>query len=160
MSHPASTPDYPATAPPAPSQAVEVVYPLLRRRGGLEPFPTIYYLRDPSLVHAMSELERRGFLKRFQDRLAENPKLRRAFHDDHARYRDARRAMLTAEDRRAVEASGSLSRAFSRGIAGIANFDRIKCLHAHYAHHLILADTGGTVVGRLIDEAHESETAL
>ena len=139
----------------SPPDAVETVYPLVHRRnrpGRVEPFPTIYYLRDPDLVQAMSELERLGHTQRFQERLAEDVQLMAGLHADHAAYRDQRWAMLTLADRDRVRGSASMSRSFRGGIAGIANFDRIKCLHAHYAHHLATAHRGGTTIGRLIDD--------
>ncbi len=144
-------------APPDPARpphpGIEVVYPLIHHADRVEPFPTIYYLRDPDLVHRMSELERRLVTHRLQAQLDGDPGLMQRFHADHARYRDGRWAMLTAADRQRIEASDSLGRAFCSGIAGVANFDRIKCLHAHYAEHLARSDTGGTTVGRLIDHA-------
>jgi len=60
--------------------------------------------------------------------------------------------MLTDADRAIVEASPSLSRSFRGGIAGIANLDTVKCLHAHMAHHLARRDQGGTTLGRLIKD--------
>ena len=134
---------------------VERVYPLLRRGRRPEPFPTIYYLRDPVLVHAMSELERQGHTQRFQQRLDHDPALRRRLHDDHAQYRSRRWDMLTPEDRRLIRGAPSLGRAFRTGVAGVANFDRINCLHAHSAHHLVQRPAGGTLIGQLIDAALE-----
>lgn len=132
--------------------AIEVVYPLRRFPDRAEPFPTIYYLRDPGLVHAMCELERHQHIRRFERMLLDDPELMAAHHADHAAYRDARWAMLTDEDRATVEASPSLMRCFRTGIAGIANFDSVKCLHATLAYHLAAAERGGTTVGRLVDE--------
>lgn len=129
---------------------IEFVYPLRRYPTHTEPFPTIYYLRDPVLVQAMSELERHQRVAHFQDRLAADDELMAAYRADHVAYRATRWAMLTHEDRRLVEDSPSLSRSFRAGIAGIADFRYVKCLHAHYAHHLAQIHEGGTTIGRLI----------
>ncbi|MEO0515042.1 MAG: DUF501 domain-containing protein [Planctomycetota bacterium] len=136
----------------SPNHQIDTVYPLRHFPDHVEPFPTIYYLTDPALLHAMSELERQQFIGRFEQRLRDDADLMAAYHADHVQYRDTRWAMLTDADRAIVEASASLSRSFRGGIAGIANFDTVKCLHAHYAHHLAAAPTGGTTIGRLIDE--------
>ncbi|MEM6853160.1 MAG: DUF501 domain-containing protein [Planctomycetota bacterium] len=130
----------------------DLVYPLRHFPDRVEPFPTIYYLTDPDLLRAISELERQNFIGKFEQRLADDDALHAAYHADHEQYRDTRWAMLTDADRAIVEASPSLSRSFRGGIAGIANLDTVKCLHAHYAHHLATAESGGTTVGQMIDQ--------
>ena len=133
--------------------AFDVVYPLRYSEDGTaQPFPTIYYLTDAKLLHAMSELERHQHIRKLEQTLAANSALMAAYHAEHAAYRDTRWAMLTGEDRQTVEASPSLSRSFRGGIAGIADFDTVKCLHAQYAYHLAKQEEGGTTLGRLIDE--------
>ncbi|MEM1110083.1 MAG: DUF501 domain-containing protein [Planctomycetota bacterium] len=133
--------------------AFETVYPLRRTDNGTpQPFPTIYWLSDPSLDHQLAELERLGYIGRFEQHLADDAELLAAYHADHVRYRDSRWSMLTDADRTTVESSPSLLRSFRGGIAGIANFDTVKCLQAQYAYHLAAADRGGSVVGHLIDE--------
>jgi hypothetical protein len=132
---------------------INTVYPL-RYQGPDNtptPFPTIYWLADADLDRRLADLERLGHIRRIEQRLAEEDALRQAVHADHDAYRAARWARLTPEDRRVVEASASLSRAFRGGVGGTANPDTVKCLHAHYAHHLAAADRGGTTLGRLID---------
>ncbi|MEM7626356.1 MAG: DUF501 domain-containing protein [Planctomycetota bacterium] len=133
--------------------AYETVYPLrLTADDTPTPFPTIYWLTDPGLDHQLAELERQNFVGQFEQRLAKDAQLMAAYHADHAAYRDTRWAMLTAEDRATVEASPSLTRSFRSGIAGIANFDTVKCLHAQHAYHLARREAGGTTLGRLLDE--------
>ena len=134
-----------------PRTAVETVYPLRHTPTGPTPFPTIYWLYEPSLIHVLSELERRGGVRQLEAAIQEAPALRAGYHADHEQYRAARWAMLTDADRRIVDASPSLARAFRGGIAGIANPDAVKCLHAQYAFHLAETTRGGTVAGRWID---------
>lgn len=125
--------------PPSPTThpAFEIVYPLRRAKdGALTPFPTIYWLTDPALDKALADLERRGAIAELEALLGGDETLMRRYHDDHRRYVDRRWMMLTPDDRAAVEASDSLARAFAGGVAGIADFSTVKCLHAHVAHHL------------------------
>ena len=129
---------------------IELVYPLRFRRGVPTPFPTIYWLRDPELDRALAELERQQAVGRLEQRIADDDELRAAVAKDHERYRDARWAMLSAEHRAVVQASPSLSRAFATGVGGTANPAAVKCLHAHYAHHL--ATQSATALGPLIQE--------
>ncbi len=156
--------------PPSPSP-IEIIYPLRFPRAashaapesakGLvsspppRPFPTIYWLHDPALIRRLSELERLGHIRRLERRIAEDAELRAAYHADHEAYRSARWAMLTPEHRALVQGSPTVLKAFRGGIAGIANFDTIKCLHAQQAHHLATlacgaSGSGGTTLGRLI----------
>ena len=138
--------------------AIDTVYPLRHVRGCAQPFPTIYWLRDPAIDRALAELERKGAIGRFEDQLAGAPALLARYHLDHARYRDARWAMLSDVDRAIVEGSPSLTRAFETGIAGIADFNHIKCLHAQYAFHLARQHQGGTTVGQLIDAQWQDDS--
>ncbi len=116
------------------------------------PFPTIYWLTDPTLDRTLADLERRGTIRELEALLQSDTGLLNNFRGDHQRYREQRFAMLTADDRLIVEASPSLLRTFRGGVAGIADFTTIKCLHAHVAHHL--ADPQGNTIARLLIEHH------
>ncbi len=120
---------------------VVTAYPLLEKAGRMEPFPTLHWLVDPALTRHVSDLERRGAVGRLEAWLAEEPALHDAYRDDHRRYIARRLACLPPVDR--VRA-GVLK---ERGIAGLADWARVKCLHAHVAHHL--ADPLGNTVARL-----------
>jgi len=123
---------------------IETVYPLRRdAHGSPQPFPTIYWLTDPALDRAIADLERQGAVGQIEQALRDDPDLMRMFRQDHERYRETRWAMLTDADRAIVEASESLSRPFRGGVAGVADFTTIKCLHAQAAHHLADRASGG-----------------
>ncbi|MEM6460127.1 MAG: DUF501 domain-containing protein [Planctomycetota bacterium] len=129
----------------------ETIYPLRFADDGTPtPFPTIYWLTDDDLDRRLAELERLGQIKTLEQRIASDAELRRRVHADHEAYRDARWAILSAHDRHIVESSPSLSRSFRGGVGGTADFDRVKCLQAHYAHHLARLEQGGTASGRVI----------
>ena len=49
----------------------DLVHPLKNSGDRVEPFPTIYYLTDPDLLRAISELERQNFIGKFEQRLAD-----------------------------------------------------------------------------------------
>ncbi|MFI4861550.1 MAG: DUF501 domain-containing protein [Phycisphaerales bacterium JB063] len=130
----------------------------LRRASGVGdvqvfPFPTMYWLIDPVCCKRMADLERDGAVGALERAIAGEGALREAVHADHRRYAAARWALLTeAEQRRAIDAGyGETLR--DKGIGGIADFDRIKCLHLQMAYHLAEQAAGrdGTTVGRLIE---------
>ncbi len=127
---------------------VVVCHPLVRRGASIEPFPTTLWLTDPDLCARLSHLERDGLISRVALRIAADADLRQSLAADHERYIALRRSLLSDEDRRAVEASDALNRALARrGIGGVEDHTQVKCLHAHYAQHLV----DGNTVGRLVD---------
>lgn len=117
------------------------------KHGGFEPFPTLYWLVDPELGRAVSDLERQGGIGRCRAWLNEDPARVKALGEAHGRYaqardRRARQAGETGGDRAGVEALRH--RLKGLGVAGCADPQGIKCLHAHLAHHLAeLAESEG-----------------
>jgi hypothetical protein len=107
------------------------------------PFPTLYWLADEDLVKRISHVEREGWIKRFEARIAADPELTDAYRGDHASYIEERWALLSEQDRAHAEALGLRE----RGIGGLLDFGKIKCLHLQYAHHLARSNT----VGRLME---------
>jgi hypothetical protein len=130
---------------------VERVYPLRWERGRPVPFPTIYWLWDQRLASAIARLESAGWIATIEQQIAESPELAAAFAADHRRYAQTRWTMLNDADREAVIAAGLGENFRARGIAGIADPRRVKCLHAHVAHHL--ADPAGNTAARLLVDA-------
>lgn len=133
--------------------AVITCHPLRHEGETLAPFPTMYWLIDPALCKAVADLERQGAIGELEAVIAEDDGLKESLAADHRAYAEARWALLTPdEQQRAVEAglAGTLR---DKGIGGIADFTRLKCLHLHLAHHLaVLAlGRGGTTAGRLIE---------
>ncbi len=66
---------------------------------------------------------------------------------DHRAYIALRDEYLQQDERDYLAASGLMTGLAGRGIGGIADFGRIRCLHTWYAAHLVVANT----VGRLLD---------
>lgn len=115
---------------------IDVVYPLRFNKGHAEPFPTIYWLKPGELHRAVADMERRGFIKKIEKQIAEDEAFRKHVQQDHDRYARQRWEMLTPGHRKIIEDSPSMLRSFSGGIAGIADLNHVKCLHAHVAHAL------------------------
>jgi hypothetical protein len=119
------------------------------------PFPTLYWLTCPDISRAVADLERRGYIQRFEASLRADSGLAHRLVCCHEEYAKQRWNTLTEEDRSLLltEDSSSMLRMrnmmqFS-GISG-TNFTKphaekeedhgillvapLKCLHAHYAH--------------------------
>jgi hypothetical protein len=130
------------------------VYPLLRDGAGeARPFPTLFWLTCPALVEQLSRLEQQGYIKALEQALAEDERLRREYYEDHRRYIAERWAALSPEDRALAERLGLAEGLRARGIGGLADWDRVKCLHLHYAHHL----ARGSAIGRWLEERFSLE---
>lgn len=86
------------------------------------PFPTLYYLTQPSATQAASRLEAEGLMAVYQERLHAN-------EDARARYRQAHDSYI--RERESLEVVPEIA-----GISAGGMPDRVKCLHALMAHSL------------------------
>ncbi|MFN2641977.1 MAG: DUF501 domain-containing protein [Actinomycetota bacterium] len=101
-----------------------------------EPFPTLYWLTCPAAARAIGRLEGDGFMRELNDRLASDE----TFAAD---YRRAHEDYVADRDKTAVLADAP-------GAGGMP--DRVKCLHALYAHE---AATGLNPVGAIVRDRIE-----
>lgn len=127
------------------------VYPLLRV--SCAPFPTLFWLTCPALVEQLSRLEEHGYIKELEQALAGDERLRQEYQEDHRRYLAERWAALSGEDKALVEERGLTAALRGRGIGGLSDWDKVKCLHLHYAHHL----ARGSALGRWVESHFQLE---
>lgn len=88
------------------------------------PFPTLWWLTCKSLSSAIGRLESSGWMAAMNERLNAEP---------------ATRSELKASTRLYLAARNALGKIGSSGHPG-GGPDRVKCLHAHTAHHLVTDD--------------------
>ena len=117
-----------------------------------KPFPTLYWLVDPELNYRIDQLEAGGLIKRLQQSVDSDPVLQTAMRQDHRAHIRQRDSFLSEDERRELQATGFTAVMAERGIGGIADFSRIRCLHTWYAAHLVEANT----IGRLLDSHWEA----
>lgn len=112
-----------------------------------KPFPTLYWLCSRDLYQWIAEIETAGAVKRIEQLLDEDAELRQRYRLQQQAYVTRRDQLMRPEDRERIEQLG-FSELFPRyGIGGIAQWDRVRCLHMQYAHHLV----GENLVGEWID---------
>jgi uncharacterized protein len=100
------------------------------------PFPTLYWLACPAARVAVGRLEAAGWNARLSERVAADPDLAAAHAAAHAGYLAQRDTMAPLPG--------------NPGVGGLP--DRVKCLHALYAHHTATGtDPVGRIVGRAVD---------
>jgi hypothetical protein len=112
-----------------------------------KPFPTLFWLIDPELSLRIDREEAGGTIAALQLRVDSEPDLQRAMAEDHRRHIALRESHIDAAERANLIEHGRWSALAERGIGGIADFSRIRCLHTWYAAHLVEPNT----IGRLLD---------
>ena len=93
-------------------------------------------------------LERPRLIARLQAQIDADPGLQGAMAADHRAHIALRDSYLDEGQRRRLEQLGFGEVFRAKGIGGIADFSRIRCLHTWYAAHLVVPNT----VGRLLDQ--------
>lgn len=112
-----------------------------------KPFPTLFWLIDKQLNYAIDRVEATGLIAEFQQVIDDSPELQAAMMADHQAYIALRQSKMSDLDKQQAEELGFADVLQRRGIGGIENFQRIRCLHTYYAAHLVMPNT----VGQLLD---------
>jgi len=121
-----------------------------------KPFPTLYWLCSKDLHKAIGTIETQGWVKQIELRIQEDEVLKAQFYANHQQYVQKRNEQMQSEDK-ALIAERGFSELFERyGIGGISQWDKVRCLHMQYAHHLV----DGNVIGQLLDEEFELNKLL
>jgi len=111
-----------------------------------KPFPTLFWLVDPALCYRIDQLEALGLIKRFQQRVDLESNLQSGMRDDHEAYIALRDSYIGPDIRQRLEALGFSDALVTRGVGGIGDFTRIRCLHTWYGAHLVEPNTVGTML--------------
>ena len=111
-----------------------------------KPFPTLYWLTCPHLARRVDRLESEGWIGRLEACFAVDPELAKELAAAREEYVRARLALLSDVEAAYLEARGMLPALGERGIGGIAEPNRIKCLHLHVAHALASTNPIGRIV--------------
>jgi uncharacterized protein len=112
-------------------------------------FPTLFWLTCPGLVKQISQLEDKGLIHDLQKEIHSGSDLSERLLHAQQSYIDARQSLLPFRKRCKIrKLNPALARQMeSKGIGGVENLQTIKCLHMHYAHHVI---TGNNPVGAFV----------
>jgi hypothetical protein len=128
------------------------------------PFPTLFWLTCPDISKAVANLEGRGFVTIFEERLNADPSLSQRLFSCHEEYAELRWRSLTEDDRNALKGSSSLSSSpltpslqrmrnmmECSGISG-TNFTDIASWDSDYAEKAAAASAASNQGGRDDDE--------
>jgi len=117
-----------------------------------KPFPTLFWLIDPDLNLRIDRAEAGGLIAELQVRVDSDAAVRESMRNDHAAHIALRESYMEPGERELLQDRGQWEALASRGIGGIADFSRIRCLHTWYAAHLVQANS----IGRLLEEYWQS----
>ena len=120
-----------------------------------KPFPTLFWLIDPAICLRIDREEAGGLITVLQERVDHDAEMRAQMIEDHRSHIALRDSFLTDEERQVLDDTGFGVALTTRGIGGIADFSRIRCLHTWYGAHLVYPNT----IGRLLDEHWANDTA-
>lgn len=112
------------------------------------PFPTLFWLVDPALSYRIDRVEAAGLIMQFQRRIDDDAELQRRMRADHLAHIALRESFMPPSVRERLRELGFGEALADRGIGGISNFTRIRCLHTWYGAHLVVPNT----VGAMLDE--------
>lgn len=118
-----------------------------------KPFPTMYWLVHPTINYAIDKLEANGLIALLQQRVDADPKLQAGMVRDHNDYIVARDHYMSLETKQAIVAANLQGAFEGRGIGGIADSGRIRCLHTWYGSHLVTPNTIGVMLEPYLDLA-------
>lgn len=113
-----------------------------------KPFPTLFWLVDPALCYRIDQLEAAGLIKQLQQRIDTDSDLQRSMREDHLAHIALRDRYISQAMRLRLRDLGFAEALVNKGIGGIADFTRIRCLHTWYGAHLVVPNT----VGGLLDD--------
>ena len=113
-----------------------------------KPFPTLYWLCSKDLHKAISQLEATGLVKRLEQQLKVDDEWMTAYQDSQRAYVAERWANCSAQEVKRLQDLGFAPLFDTYGIGGLRDWQQIRCLHMHYAHHLC----GNNVIGQWLDD--------
>lgn len=111
-----------------------------------KPFPTLFWLVDAELCYRIDTAEASGLIQRLQQQVDDAPELLAAMSADHKAHIALRNRHIGDQEKSELQSLGFYDVLQSRGIGGIADFGRIRCLHTWYGAHLVQKNTIGSLL--------------
>lgn len=115
-----------------------------------KPFPTMFWLVDKALNYKIDQLEAGGLIAKMQAEIDASEDLQASLIADHQQFIRLRDANMSTDIKARLVEQNYYDALQQRGIGGIANFIRIRCLHTYYASHRVVPNT----IGRWLDKEY------
>jgi hypothetical protein len=116
-----------------------------------KPFGSFYWLSCPRLKKAIDHLEAGGLIQKIQSEILEkDDEFYEEFKKNHQKYIEDRLRYLELDGLNDQVQENMWASLKERGIGGVQNFRSIRCLHMHYAQHLV----DKNIIGEYLDKNH------
>ena len=125
-----------------------------------KPFPTLFWLIDAEISLKIDRLEAAGWIAELQEMVNESTAIKLQMKQAHEAHNKLRDGFLGEEERLLLNARGMMSALSDRGIGGIQEPDRIRCLHTWYAAHMVEPNCVGVAVDQLMGSTEGFEWQL
>ncbi len=122
-----------------------------------KPFPTMFWLIDAEISLKIDRLEAAGWIAELQQMVNESSAIKLQMRQAHEAHNKLRDEFLGEEERMLLESRGMMSALSDRGIGGIQEPDRIRCLHTWYAAHMVEPNCVGGAVDQLMESTEGFE---
>ena len=125
-----------------------------------KPFPTLFWLIDANISLKIDRLEAAGWIARLQRDVDISATLQKQMALAHEAHKRVRETFLSEAERTLLTDRGMMSALADRGIGGIKEPNRIRCLHTWYAAHRVEANCIGSAIDQLMASAENFEWQL
>lgn len=115
------------------------------------PFPTLYWLVCPKLLKSISQIEAQGQIKVWEEEIAQSEELQTTLGEIHRSYARERFKLYLQRSQRLRSFEEEVLK--NTGVGGVADFQRIRCLHMFYAYHLVQENFIGKRIDQLLSQA-------
>ncbi len=103
-----------------------------------KPSPNMYWLTDKKLCKVIDHIEAKGIIKELENNIIpSSPELLSSLKSEHYHYIQKRWDYFCKEYDTDLISTTYCETLKTKGIGGLSKFNRVRCLHMHYAHHLI-----------------------
>ena len=125
-----------------------------------KPFPTMFWLIDTDISLKIDRLEAAGWIATLQQIVNESDVIKYQMQQAHDAHRRLRESFLGEAESALLNERGMMPALSNRGIGGIQEPDRIRCLHTWYAAHMVEPNCIGGAVDQLMETAEGFEWQL
>ncbi len=104
---------------------------------GDKPFPTLFWLIHPVICYWLDRLEANGVIGELQAEVDRNLPMQEKMGDYHRWYISERWRSASSTLQEKISQLGYREALEQKGVGGLGNYGRIRCLHTWYGAHIV-----------------------
>ncbi|TNF31864.1 MAG: DUF501 domain-containing protein [Deltaproteobacteria bacterium] len=109
-----------------------------------KPFPNLFWLTDPILKKEIDKVEATGLIKNLENEILKaDEDFKNRLIQDHINYIELRLKYMQEEEDLKDLRPEYLEALKTKGIGGLSDYSRVRCLHMHFAHYLVSGNSVG-----------------